>query len=120
MSYKLEKPYTDTQRADFVVSHQGMKSIETEDALYFLEDYEQLQNGEIINVSETDEYKAKVLAEENAVKKAELQAQIDELDKKRIRAGFEPTVKDETTGQTWLEYYNQQIADLRAQISQLN
>jgi len=48
-----------------------------------------------------------------------LQAQIDELDKKRIRAGFEPTLKDETSGQTWLEYYTLQIQDLRDQIAAL-
>lgn len=48
-----------------------------------------------------------------------LQSQIDELDKKRIRAGFEPTVKNEATGQTWLEYYTEQIQDLRNQIANL-
>lgn len=49
-----------------------------------------------------------------------IQSQIDDLDKKRIRAGFEPSVKDETTGQTWLDYYTSQILDLRAQIVTLN
>lgn len=53
------------------------------------------------------------------INKSLFQSQIEELDKKRIRAGFEPSVKDESTGQTWLEYYNQQIADLRAQITTL-
>lgn len=49
-----------------------------------------------------------------------LQTQIDALDKKRARAGFEPSVKDETTGQSWLEYYTAQIQDLRVQLSALN
>lgn len=49
-------------------------------------------------------------------RKANLQAQIDELDKKRIRAIAEPTIKDTTTEQTWLEFYNAQIQDLRAQL----
>lgn len=48
-----------------------------------------------------------------------LKEQIDELDKKRIRAGFEPSVKDEETGQTWLEYYTAQIQALREEISSL-
>lgn len=48
-----------------------------------------------------------------------LQSQIEELDQKRIRAGFEPSIKDESTGQTWLDYYNLQIVDLRTQIANL-
>lgn len=40
MSYKLEKPYTELQYADFVVEHNhnnGRKIAETENALYALE-----------------------------------------------------------------------------------
>lgn len=54
-----------------------------------------------------------------SVYKAGLQSQIDELDKKRIRAGFEPSIKDVASGQTYLEYYTSQIQDLRAQIAEL-
>ena len=46
----------------------------------------------------------------------QLLIQIEELDKKRIRAICEPSIKDETTGETWLEYYNTQISDLRKQL----
>lgn len=74
---------------------------------------------EIVDISNTTEYQAKIKARENAVKKAAFQAQIDELDKKRVRAGFEPSIKDETTGQTWLEYYNLQVQELREQIANL-
>lgn len=74
---------------------------------------------EIADISNTHEYQAKIKARENAVKKAAFQAQIDELDKKRVRAGFEPSVKDETTGQTWLEYYNLQVQELRNQLAEL-
>ena len=45
-----------------------------------------------------------------------LQNQIDELDKKRIRAIAEPALKDEQSGQTWLEYYTEQIVALRTQM----
>lgn len=53
------------------------------------------------------------------IKKANLQAQIDDLDKKSIRALREPSLKDAENGQTWLEYYTSQITALRAQIASL-
>lgn len=71
------------------------------------------------DISNTDEYKAKIQAIENSEKKTELQSQIDELDKKRIRAIAEPELKDATSGQTWLEYYTEQIKTLRLQIAAL-
>ena len=48
MSYKLEKPYTDKQRADFVVKYnhnQGLIIEETDTALYALEPDEIMQEG---------------------------------------------------------------------------
>lgn len=48
MSYKLEKPYTDKERADFVVLYnhnQGLIIEETDTALYALEADEIMQNG---------------------------------------------------------------------------
>ena len=79
----------------------------------------EIQNDNLVDISDSDEYKAKVLAEQNAFKKADLTAQINELDSKSIRALREGGVKDETSSQTWLEYYTQQIQDLRTQISAL-
>ena len=56
----------------------------------------------------------------------ELQSQIDsyesyikELDFKRIRAISEPEIKDELTGETWLDFYNSQIIAYRKQIQEL-
>ncbi len=63
MSYKLEKPYTDAQRADFVVVHNhqnGRKIEETATALYALEAYELLE-GDIV-VDNTAAYEAEQLA----------------------------------------------------------
>ena len=54
---------------------------------------------------------------ENLIKN--LQLRIEEFDKKRIRAISEPQLKDETSGQTWLEYYTEQIRAIRLQISAL-
>lgn len=72
-----------------------------------------IQGGVLLEDSE------KIAAQEKQAQVTNLQAQIDEFDKKRIRAGFEPMVKDEVSGQTWLEYYTLQIRDLRAQIANL-
>ena len=66
---------------------------------------------------ETDEYKAKEAAVIAFQEKQQLLDQIDELDKKRIRAVCEPSQKDEN--QTWLEYYTNQIIELRQQLQEL-
>lgn len=79
-----------------------------------------IQDGEIVDISETDGYKSKIAKQEKEAKIAEIAAKIDELDKKRIRAGFEPSIKNEASGQTWLEYYTLQIQNLRDQIIALN
>lgn len=73
-------------------------------------------NGAFTDITNTDEYKAKITAQEKTAKLADLTAQILALDLKRIRASIEPSVKDPTTGQTWLEYYTAQIQNLRTQL----
>lgn len=75
------------------------------------------QDGKIVNISNTDEYKAKVTETENAMKKVELQAQIDALDLRRIRALAEGGNYSDT--QTYLEHYTEQIVNLRTQLSEL-
>ena len=55
MSYKLEKPFTDKQRANFIVEYnhnQGLNIQETETALYALEAWEILESDEVIDNSE--------------------------------------------------------------------
>ena len=67
MSYKLEKPYTAKQRADFIVlhNHQNGRAIEeTEKALFALEAWEKLVDDEVVD--NTEEYEA-----ERAQKEAE-------------------------------------------------
>ena len=59
MSYKLEKPYTDAQRADFIVENNHNKGLvieETETALYALEAWEKLVDDAVID--NTEEYEA--------------------------------------------------------------
>ena len=48
-----------------------------------------------------------------------LEDELAKLDLKRIRAICEPSVKDESTAETWLQYYNTQIQTLRSQIQEL-
>ena len=45
--------------------------------------------------------------------------ELEVLDTKRIRAVCEDEIKDEKTGETWLDYYNSQIYDLRVELSSL-
>ena len=73
MSYKLEKPYTTKQRADFIVlhNHQNGRVIEeTEKALFALEVWEKLVGDEVID--NTEAYEA-----EQAQKEAERTAMLN-------------------------------------------
>ena len=68
MSYKLEKPYTDKERADFVVLYnhnQGLIIEETDTALYALEADEIMQNGAPVK---NPNYAAEQLAQARAAK----------------------------------------------------
>ena len=49
----------------------------------------------------------------------ETKTRLAEIDLKRIRAVCENEVKDESTGLTWLEYYNSQIKELRKYLETL-
>ena len=47
----------------------------------------------------------------------ELKLKLEELDKQRIRALCEPS--NRTDDQTWLEYYNEQIIEIRKELQSL-
>lgn len=75
---------------------------------------------EIINYLETEEeYQTRKENESLQLEIDSLTSAIQEIDFKRIRALCEPSVKDEESGETWLEYYNAQILDLRTQLQDL-
>lgn len=76
-------------------------------------------NEEIVDISDTQEYLDKQSQKSKEIQIADFKSQIEELDKKRIRAIAEPQLKDAQSGETWLEYYTQQIIALRAQIASL-
>ena len=120
MSYKLKKPYkNEEQRLDFIVkyNHQmGLLIKETSKALYALEENEIMENNvPVINPNyeaEQEELNRKEQIET-------LKEQLNELDTKRIRAICENEIKDESSGQTWLEYYNEQVIILRNELKEL-
>ena len=62
----------------------------------------------------TDEQKAQ---ENKNQKIEELKSKLEELDKQRIRALCEPS--NRTENQTWLEYYNEQIINIRKELQDL-
>ena len=100
------------------LQNKGKRIIPYNNTVIAVDENEYIQeNGEWKKLS-TEEAKVKQLNIQNAIKKKEIQAQLDELDKKRIRALAEPSLKDEET--TWLEYYNSQITTLRNELTALS
>lgn len=71
-------------------------------------------NNEFID-EPTEEFKAN----QKSKQLADLQSQIDTIDLKSIRALREGGFKDETENLTWLEYYTQQVEELRNQLLRL-
>ena len=73
MSYKLEKPYSDKQRADFVVEHNhnnGLTIQETDTALYALEAWEVLEDDTVVDNTEAYEAEQLTIAKESKVQEA--------------------------------------------------
>ncbi len=62
----------------------------------------------------TDEEKAELVRQERI---SEIKEELAAIDLKRIRAMCEPSSK--TTGQSWLEYYNEQARTLRKELQTL-
>lgn len=65
----------------------------------------------------TDEYRQKCEEDLKTQARNDLLMQIEELDKKRIRAICEPEQK--TEDMSWLEYYTNQIIDLREKLKEV-
>ncbi len=97
---------------------QGKRIIPYNNSVVAIDETEYTQeNGKWKKLS-TEDAKVKQLNIQNAIKKEEILTQLNELDKKRIRALAEPSLKDEET--TWLEYYNTQITTLRNELTALS
>ncbi|MBR1943231.1 hypothetical protein IJ843_05810 [bacterium] len=117
MSYKLQKPYTEMERINFIVKYNHEKNLEieeTENALYALEENEIMENDEPVVDSE---YETKLSERKKEEQLRTLKKQLEELDQKRIRAICEPSMRTET--QSWLEFYNEQVLELRQVMANL-
>ena len=62
-------------------------------------------------------YEQEQIQKEAERKIEELKLKLEELDKQRIRALCEPS--NRTDDQTWLEYYNEQIIEIRKELQSL-
>ncbi|MGN0019102.1 MAG: hypothetical protein ACI37S_08690 [Candidatus Gastranaerophilaceae bacterium] len=96
----LNKPYTEKQRLDFIVENNHKNGYEIEETEKSLNAFGYTQE--------------ELVERERQIEKAEIKKQLEDLDKKRIRAVCEPSMKEEN--QSWLEYYNQEIQTLRAKL----
>ena len=98
----------------------GVQNIEVSDNLYnaFAQDPDKyiFLDSEIV---ENPEYE--ILRQKKIMQKRmdEIKLELEDLDTKRIRAVCEDEIKNEKTGETWLDYYNSQIYDLRIEYKSL-
>lgn len=76
-----------------------------------------IENGVLVDISQTDEYLAKTAAAEKEAAQQEIQKQLDALDLKCIRAMREGG--NDTDGVPFLDKYQAQINELRAQYNSL-
>jgi hypothetical protein len=56
MSYKLEKPFTDIQRANFICEHQGLNYYEDDNCIIMYPNTESVIDGVVTDISQTPEY----------------------------------------------------------------
>lgn len=99
----------------------GIKSIEVKDEVFsnFIEKPNKYiyHSGKIIENPEFEKLQQQKTISEQI---SSLTLKLEELDKKRIRAICENSIKDEKISQTWLEYYNEEVNKIRTQITELS
>ena len=71
------------------------------------------ENGEIIL---NPNYETERIKQEQTARIEKIKQELNELDKKRIRAMCEPS--EYAKGVSWLEYYNNQARELRAELAE--
>ncbi|MCD8378249.1 MAG: hypothetical protein LUB59_05625 [Candidatus Gastranaerophilales bacterium] len=67
----------------------------------------------------SEEYQTYLAAKAKEDEYYDILSQISDIDEKRIRAVCEPEIKDKATGETWLDYYNNQIVELREKLQEV-
>jgi len=76
-----------------------------------------IENNLLLDISDTEEYANLQNQKQKERRKKILLDEIDNLDKKRIRALCEPSQR--VDGQSWIEYYTLQIQEKRIELVQL-
>ena len=98
----------------------GVQNIEVSESLYnaFAQDPDKYiyLDGEIVENPECEILRQKKIMQKRM---DEIKLELEDLDTKRIRAVCEDEIKNEKTGETWLDYYNSQIYDLRIEYKSL-
>ena len=104
----------------FPVLNEEFQNIEVPDEIYnrFLEDTNQYiwENGALVENPQYQELKEKENIKEQI---NEINDKLATLDLKRIRAVCEDEIRNEKTGETWLDFYNSQIYELRTKLNSL-
>ena len=99
---------------------EGVQNIEVSEYVYNEFIQEPLlyiySDGQIVENSNYENKKQKEFIEKRL---EEISNELNLLDIKRIRALCEDEIKTERTGETWLDYYNSQIYDLRVEYKSL-
>lgn len=99
---------------------EGVQNIEVSEDIYNEFIQEPLlyiySDGQIVENPNYENEKQKEFIEKRL---EEISNELDLLDIKRIRALCEDEIKTERTGETWLDYYNSQIYDLRVEYKSL-
>ena len=98
----------------------GVLNIEVSDEIYnnyLAERYRYIySNGSIVENPQYNKEKQNAAIEKRI---EEIHNELNALDGKRIRAVCESEIKDNQTGETWLEYYNSLVIDLRTELDAL-
>lgn len=100
---QLNKPYTEEQRIEFIVEQNHNNGYEIRETETAIEAWGYTQE--------------EITEQEKEIRLSELKKELEDLDKKRVRAVCEPSMKTET--QSWLEYYNEQVAQIRQVMARL-
>ena len=110
MSYKLEKPYKDIDKANFVHEHQSLNYYEDDNCIIMYLDSEKIVNGVAVDRTQDADYIAEQKAKNNAIIKQDILKQLSEIDAKSIRA-----LRDGDTA--YIAQYKAQAQDLREQLN---
>lgn len=62
---------------------------------------------------------SEITLQNNLEKITQIENKLKTLDEKRIRAICENEIKDTQTGETWLDYYNKQIINIRKELKEI-